>query len=50
VAIEQTSATESRVDDVFWACHNPARSTEVQTVRKSECTTCPDWAAASRLE
>jgi hypothetical protein len=50
VAIEQTTATESRVDDVFWACHNPARSTEVQTVRRGECEACPHWVAASRLE
>jgi hypothetical protein len=47
VAVEQVTPTESRVDDVFWACHHP--SAEIRSVSRRECETCPDWVPASRL-
>ena len=47
VAVEQVTPTESHVDDVFWACHHP--STEIRSVSKRECETCPEWVRASRL-
>jgi hypothetical protein len=49
VAVEQVSRFESRVDDVFWACHNPVRSPEITPLRKGECETCREWMAASRF-
>ena len=49
VAVEQLTATDSRIDDVFWACHNPARSTETRLVTRHECETCPAWVPAARL-
>jgi hypothetical protein len=49
VAVEQLSSTESRVDDVFWACHNPVRSSEIKSVSTGECANCPAWVPASRL-
>jgi len=49
VAVEQLSSTDSRVDDVFWACHNPIRSPEIRSVSRRECEGCPAWVPASRL-
>ena len=49
VAVEQLSSTDSRVDDVFWACHHPVRSPDIQSVSKRECETCPAWVPAARL-
>ena len=49
VAVEQLSSIDSRVDDVFWACHNPVRSPEIRSVGKRECETCPEWVPAARL-
>ena len=49
VAVEQLSSTDSRVDDVFWACHNPVRSPEVRSISRSECANCLAWVLASRL-
>lgn len=49
VAVEQVTATDSRVDDVFWACHDLASSTPIRLVTRQECEACPHWTAAARL-
>jgi hypothetical protein len=49
VAVQQLTSTDSRVDDVFWACHNLARSPETRSVTRHECEACPDWIPAARL-
>ena len=49
VAVEQLTPTDSRVDEVFWACHNRARSPEIRSVTRRECETCPEWIPAARL-
>ena len=49
VAVEQVSARESQVDDVFWVCHHPVTSPHFRMVDTSECRTCPVWKAADRL-
>ena len=50
VAVEQLGRGESRVDDVFWACHNPVRGSDVRSVTRGECENCPHWKIASRLQ
>jgi hypothetical protein len=49
VAIEDLGSGESRVDDVFWACHNPQRSPELRLTRRGECEVCLYWIEAARL-
>jgi hypothetical protein len=49
LTVEQVSARESRVDDVFWACHHPVLAPHVKALRRAECETCPLWDPASRL-
>jgi hypothetical protein len=49
VVIEDLGVGRTRVDDVFWACHNPARSPEVRMTRRRECEECPHWIEAARL-
>jgi hypothetical protein len=49
VAIEDLGAGKSRVDDVFWACHNPHRSSDVRMTKRGECEVCPYWIEAARL-
>jgi hypothetical protein len=49
VAVEPLARGESRVDDVFWACHNPTRAAEVQSVERGECEACPSWKVAAHL-
>jgi hypothetical protein len=49
VAIESLTPTDSRVDDVFWACHHPVIAPRFTTLTCGECSTCPLWHAASRL-
>jgi hypothetical protein len=48
VAVEQVHPGESRVDDVFWACHHPAIAPDVKAVSSGECRACPMWNPASR--
>jgi hypothetical protein len=50
VAVEQLARGESRVDDVFWACHHPVRASEVQCIKRGACEICPLWTPASRLQ
>jgi hypothetical protein len=49
VAVEDLGHGQSRVDDVFWACHNPQRSPDVRMTRRGECEVCPYWVEAVRL-
>jgi hypothetical protein len=49
LAVEQLSPADSRVDDVFWACHHHIRAPEIRLVSRAECTICPEWTPASRL-
>lgn len=49
VALEDLGLGQSRVDDVFWACHNPRRSTDVRMTRRGECEICEYWIEAARL-
>ena len=49
VAIEPVTPTDSRVDDVFWACHHPVIAPHFKALACGECATCPLWHAASRL-
>jgi hypothetical protein len=48
-AIEDLGASESRIDDVFWACHNPVGGPDVRIVKRHECETCPLWTEAVHL-
>ena len=45
VAIEDLGST-SRVDDAFWACHNPVRGPDVRVTKRVECESCPFWEMA----
>jgi hypothetical protein len=49
VAVEKVGPSESRVDDVFWACHHPVRAPDIQSVKRGQCETCPLWDPAARL-
>jgi hypothetical protein len=49
VAIEDLGGGRSRVDDVFWACHNPARGPDVQLTKRAACEQCPDWRQAAHF-
>jgi hypothetical protein len=48
VAIEDLGST-SRVDDTFWACHNPVHGPELRVTNRAECESCPFWDMAPRL-
>jgi hypothetical protein len=48
VAIEDLGST-SRVDDVFWACHNPVRGPDTRVTKRADCENCPFWETAPRL-
>lgn len=48
VAVEQVRARQSRVDDVFWACHHPVLAPHVTALKCGECETCSLWNPASR--
>ena len=50
VAVEQLGKGDSRVDDVFWACHHPVRASEIQSIKRGACETCSHWKPASRLQ
>ena len=50
VAVEQLGRGDSKVDDVFWACHAPVRGSGVRSVTRGECENCPLWKVASRLQ
>jgi hypothetical protein len=43
VAVENTAAA-SRVDDVFWACHQAEH--ELRLTKRGECEECPHWEPA----
>jgi hypothetical protein len=50
VAVEQIAPDTSRVDDVFWACHQPIRAPALRLMKLGECETCPFWEAAGRSQ
>lgn len=49
VAIEDGRPAGSEVDDVFWACHNPACGADLRLTRRAECEHCPYWEATARI-
>jgi hypothetical protein len=49
VAIEDLGDGSSRVDELFWACHNPGRGAGVSITRRDECEHCPFWIEAPRF-
>jgi hypothetical protein len=49
VAIQDLGAGESRVDDVFWACHHPGLAPELRLMKRGECERCPYWIEAAHL-
>lgn len=49
IATEDLGAGRSRIDDVFWACHNPQRGPDIRLTQRGECEHCPFWSAAARL-
>ena len=49
VAAELLTATDSRVDDVFWACHHPVLAPSVKALACAECDRCPMWSPAARF-
>ena len=49
VAVEDLGAGRSRVDDVFWACHNPSGAADIKVTERDECERCPHWREAARL-
>jgi hypothetical protein len=49
VAVEDLGADRSRVDDVFWACHNPSGPAGIKVTKRDECERCPYWREAARL-
>jgi hypothetical protein len=50
VAVEELGDGGSRIDDVFWACHQLERSPEIRLTKRGECERCPFWMAAARLQ
>jgi hypothetical protein len=50
VTIEQLGPETSRVDEVFWACRQPARVPALRLITRRECEDCPFWEASPRLE
>ena len=48
LAVEDLGPAGSRVDDVFWACHNP-RACTLRLITRDECERCPFWEKAARL-
>ena len=50
VAVEQVSARESQVDDVFWVCHHPRMSPRLKMLDAGECRTCPVWLSSLRRQ
>jgi hypothetical protein len=48
VAIEPLTTTDSRIDDVFWACHHPVLAPHLKSLACRECSTCPMWQPAAR--
>jgi hypothetical protein len=49
VAVEATGLG-SRVDDVFWACHQPTRAPNLRLTKRYECEECPFWEARDSVE
>jgi hypothetical protein len=49
VAVQDLGGGDSRVDDVFWACHHPGRAPELRLTKRGECERCPHWIEAARL-
>jgi hypothetical protein len=49
VTAEIVNASETRVDDVFWACHNPALAPGPRPLARDECERCPMWVPAARF-
>jgi hypothetical protein len=48
VSVDDTGMA-SRVDDVFWVCHQPDWAPESRLTRRGECDLCPFWEVAPRL-
>ena len=48
VAIEDLGSTW-KVDEKFWACHNPDRGPDVEVTKRAECEHCAFWRLAPRL-
>jgi hypothetical protein len=46
VAVEDAGLAP-RVDDVFWACHQPVH--ELRLTKRGECEHCPHWEAAPNM-
>jgi hypothetical protein len=46
IAVEDAGLAP-RVDDVFWACHQPVH--ELRLTKRGECERCPDWEAAQTI-
>lgn len=40
-------ASVPRVDDVFWACHQPEH--DLRLTKRDECEHCPHWEARSNI-
>ena len=49
VAVEDAGAGRSRVDDVFWACHDQSRAAGIRLTTRRACERCPFWTEAARL-
>jgi hypothetical protein len=49
VTVEPLGSEASRVDDVFWACCQPARTTAARMTTRGECERCPWWEASARF-
>ena len=47
VAIEDLGS-RWKVDDTFWACHNPARGPDVRVTSRAECEHCAFWQVGPR--
>jgi hypothetical protein len=46
VAVEDRVSVP-RVDDVFWACHQPEH--DLRLTKRDECEHCPHWEARSNI-
>jgi hypothetical protein len=49
IMVEQVTAHDCRVDEVFWACRHPVLAPDGRPVRRTDCEECALWAPASRF-
>jgi hypothetical protein len=47
--VEQVTVATSKVDQVFWACHQPTQRS-LRVIAPDECEHCPGWELAARFE